>query len=90
MSDKWIPNYIRRDINYKPRDILTAQEYNAILNLLISQGDYNSSWLEYLQNDAIPEAISEIGEEEIEEVLTQAVREAIDELAASVVNKQAA
>ena len=87
MSDKWIPNYIRRDINYKPRDILTAQEYNAILNLLISQGDYNSSWLEYLQNDAIPEAISEIGEEEIEEVLTQAVREAIDELAASVVNK---
>lgn len=90
MSDKWIPNYIKRDINYKPRDILTAQEYNAILNLLISQGDYNSSWLEYLQNDAIPEAIREIGEEEIEEVLTNAVREAIAELAASVVNKTSA
>lgn len=90
MADKWIPNYIKRNINYKPRDVLTAQEYNAILNLLISQGDYNSSWLEYLQNDAIPEAIREIGEEEIEEVLTNAVREAIAALAASVVNKTSA
>ena len=90
MADKWIPNYIKRNINYKPRDVLTAQEYNAVLNLLISQGDYNSSWLEYLQNDAIPEAIREIGEEEIEEVLTNAVREAIAALAASVVNKTSA
>lgn len=87
MADKWIPNYIKREIKYNPRDILSAQEYNAILNLLISQGDYNSSWLDYMQNEAIPEAIRDIGIEEIEEVLTNVVREEIDALAASVVNK---
>lgn len=87
MATKWVPNYIKRNINYNPRDILSAQEYNAILNLLISQGDYNSSWIEYLQNDAIPEAIRDIGVEEIEEVLSTIVREEIDALAASVVNK---
>ena len=87
MADKWIPNYIKREIKYNPRDILSAQEYNAILNLLISQGDYNSSWLEYLQNDALPEAIRDIGMDEIEEVLSTIVREEIDALAAAVVNK---
>lgn len=87
MATQWIPNYIKRSIDYKPNYVLSAQEYNAILNLIISQGDYNSSWLEYLQNDAIPEAIRDIGIEEIEEVLTDAVQAAIDALAASVVNK---
>ena len=91
MSDnKWMPNYIKRDINYKPRDILTAQEYNAILNLLISQGDYNSSWLEYLQNDAIPDAIRDLSAEVIEEVITTLVREEIAALSASVTNKTSA
>ncbi len=87
MATQWIPNYIKRTINYNPRDILSAQEYNAILNLLITQGDYNSSWLEYMQNDAIPEAVRDIGIEEIEEVLTEVVQQEIDALAASVVNK---
>ena len=87
MATKWIPNYIKRNINYNPRDILSAQEYNAILNLLISQGDYNSSWLDYMQNEAIPEAIRDIGEEEIEEVLTEVIQQEISALAASVINK---
>lgn len=87
MATKWIPNFIKRTIQYNAKDVLTAQEYNAILNLLITQGDYNSSWLEYLQNDAIPEAIREIGIEEIEEVLTTVVEEEIAALAASTVNK---
>lgn len=87
MATKWIPNYIKRKLEYRPKDILTAQEYNAILNLLITQGDYNSSWLDYLQTDAIPEAIAEIGMEEIEEVLTVAVREELEALAHEVNNK---
>ena len=87
MAAKWIPNYIKRKINYRPKDILTAQEYNAILNLLITQGDYNSAWLDYLQTDAIPEAIAEIGMEEIEEALTEAVRQELDALAHEVNNK---
>lgn len=87
MATKWIPNYIKRNIEYRPKDILTAQEYNAILNLLITQGDYNSSWLDYLQTEAIPEAIAEIGMEEIEQVLTVAVREELEALAHEVNNK---
>lgn len=87
MSSKWTPSYIKRNINYRPKDVLTAQEYNAILNLLITQGDYNSSWIEYLQNDAIPEAIAEIGMEAIEAALTEAVREEIDSLAHEVTSK---
>ena len=87
MANEWIPNYIRRDVHYNPRDILTAQEYNALLNLIITQGDYNSSWLDYLQNEGIPEAIRDISVEELTEVLTVVVREEIAALSASVTNK---
>lgn len=87
MSREWIPNYIRQNMQYKPKDILTAQDYNAILNLLITQGDYNSEWLEYLQTEGVPEMILDIGMEQIQLVLTAAVRAEIDSLAASVVNK---
>lgn len=87
---KWIPNYIRRDINYKAHEILTAKEFNALLNLLITQGDYNSSWLEYLQNEGIPQAIADLSEAQIEKALTEAVAAELASLAASVVNKTAA
>lgn len=87
---KWIPNYIRRDINYKAHEILTAKEFNALLNLLITQGDYNSSWLEYLQNDGIPQAIADLSGDQIEKALTEAVAAELASLAASVVNKTAA
>ena len=90
MSTQWIPNYIRRNIDYHPNEILTAQEYNAILNLLIAQGDYNSEWLDYLQTDAIPEAIADISAEEIAAAISTAVTQAINALAASVINKTSA
>lgn len=87
MANQWIPNFIKRDINYKPNDILSAQEYNAILNLIITQGDYNSKWIEYLQNDAIPEAIENIAIQQIQEAITATVQQEIAALGASVVNK---
>lgn len=87
---KWIPNYIRRDINYKAHEILTAKEFNALLNLLITQGDYNSSWLEYLQNEGIPQAVADLSGDQIEKALTEAVAAELASLAASVVNKTAA
>lgn len=90
MSTQWIPNFIRRTMEYRPNDILTAQEYNAILNLLITQGDYNSEWLEYLQNDAIPEAIQDLSAEAIAAAISQAVRQEIASLTASVENKTSA
>lgn len=87
MSTQWIPNYIRREINYKPNDVLSAQEYNAILNLIITQGDYNSSWLQYLQTEGIPDAIENISIEQIQAAITAAVREEIAALTSAVVNK---
>lgn len=90
MSTQWIPNFIRRTMDYHPNDILTAQEYNAILNLLITQGDYNSEWLEYLQNDAIPEAIQDLSAEAIAAAISQAVRDEIGALTASVTSKTSA
>lgn len=90
MSTQYIPNYIKRSLNYNPKDILTAQEYNAILNLIITQGDYNSEWLEYLQNEGIPDAIAEISATEIAQAISEAVTQEIAELTASVINKTSA
>ena len=90
MSTQFIPNFIRRTMEYRPNDILTAQEYNAILNLLITQGDYNSEWLEYLQTVAIPEAIQDISAEAIAAAISQAVRDEIAALTASVSGKASA
>ena len=50
MSTTYTPKYIDRTIDYNPRDILTAQDFNEILNLIISQGNYNSHWLNDLYN----------------------------------------
>ena len=38
----WIPKFIHRVFDYKSHQTLSAKEMNAILNLLVAQGDYNS------------------------------------------------
>lgn len=88
--DSWIPNYIRKNIQYRPHEVLTAKEFNALLNLLITQGDYNSSWLEYLHKEGIPNAVADLNSEQIEEALKGAVASEIESIAASVVNKTSA
>lgn len=87
MTEQWIPNYIRRNIEYRPHEILTAKEFNAILNLIITQGDYNSRWLEYLTEHGIPDAIADISVEQLKEALTETVKDEVRDLAAAVVNK---
>lgn len=87
MSEQWIPNYIRRNIEYRPHEILTAKEFNAILNLIITQGDYNSRWLEYLTEHGIPDAIADISVAQLKEALTETVKDEVRDLAAAVVNK---
>ena len=87
---EWIPNYIRKNIQYRPHEVLTAKEFNALINLLITQGDYNSSWLEYLSTAGIPSAIADLNSDQIEKVLTEVVEAEVNALAASVVNKSSA
>jgi len=86
----WIPKFIHRVFDYKSHQTLSAKEMNAILNLIVAQGDYNSEWLQYLTEEGIPEAIAEMSEEQIEKALTQAVARELEALAASVVNKTSA
>ena len=85
--DSWIPNYIRKNIQYRPHEVLTAKEFNALLNLLITQGDYNSSWLEYLHKEGIPNAIADLNAEQIAKALEGAVAAEMEALTAAVVNK---
>lgn len=87
---EWIPNFIKKTVDYRPHDILTAKELNALLNLIITQGDYNSEWLDYLQNHGIPDAVADLTLEEVKESLNRIVEETVAALAASVRNKTSA
>lgn len=87
---EWIPNFIKKTVDYRPHDILTAKELNALLNLIITQGDYNSEWLDYLQNYGIPDAVADLTLEEVKESLNRVVEETVAALAASVRNKTSA
>lgn len=50
------PRYIERTVNYQTKDVITAQEFNNILNLLIEQGNYNSHWLAELYDIHVTES----------------------------------
>lgn len=41
----YIPTYIKRTINNKPKDVVTASYWNELFNLLINQGDRNAEEL---------------------------------------------
>ena len=86
----WIPKFIHRVFDYKSHQTLSAKEMNAILNLLVAQGDYNSEWLQYLTEEGIPDAIAKMSAEQIEQALTKAVAKELEALASSVVNKTSA
>ena len=38
----YIPMYIRRTINNRPKDVVTAKYWNELFNLLITQGDHTA------------------------------------------------
>lgn len=74
------PEYIDQLMNFSSGDIITADEYNTILNKLISQGDHNSEWLDYLDKIGIPAAIASISGEDIAEYISTQVSEQIEYL----------
>ena len=41
----YIPTYIKRTINNKPKDVVTASYWNELFNLLINQGDHTAEEL---------------------------------------------
>lgn len=42
---EFIPKYIKQVIDKRDSELVTAQEWNAMLNLLIQQGDHNAEFL---------------------------------------------
>ena len=46
----YIPTYIRRTINNRPKDVVTASYWNELFNLLITQGDHTAEELGNILN----------------------------------------
>lgn len=76
------PEYISELLNYSSGDIITADEFNLLLNKLIHQGDHNSEWLDYLDRIGIPAAVAEIAAGDISEYIAEVVSEEIAQLTA--------
>lgn len=87
---QWIPKLIQKNLAYKSQEVVTAADYNAILNLLITQGDYNSAWLEWLTKEGLPEFFKELNGEDIRQMVVQAASEQLAALAATSANKTSA
>lgn len=49
----WDPKYIRKLINDAPRTAINAEYWNALWNLVITQGDHNAEAIEDLINGEI-------------------------------------
>ena len=46
----YIPTYIKRTIDNKPKDVVTASYWNELFNLLITQGDHTAEELDNILN----------------------------------------
>lgn len=90
MATTWIPKFIKKIFEYKALELITPEEFNSILNLLVAQGDYNAAWLDYLTTVGIPDALVNLNKEVIAQAITETVQEAIAALSASVTNKTSA
>ena len=87
---QWIPKFIKKDLNYKSQDVVTAADYNAVFNLLITQGDYNSEWLAWLTQEGFAEFFKDLNGDDIKQLVVQAAGEQLEELAAASTNKTSA
>lgn len=90
MAQTWIPKFIHKESEYKSQQIVTADDYNAYLNLLIAQGDYNSEWLNWLTTEGIIEQLTDISGEDIQQAIIDAAQDQIDQLVSDSKNKTSA
>lgn len=89
-SKTWIPKYVRKESNYKSKQIVTADDYNAYLNMLIKQGDYNSEWLDWLTKEGVLDQLTDINGEDIQQAIIDTATEQLDQLVADSKNKTSA
>ena len=86
----WVPKFIQKNLAYKPQEVVTAADYNALFNLLITQGDYNSEWLAWLTNEGFAEFFKDLNGEDIKQMVVQAASEQLASLASASANKTSA
>jgi hypothetical protein len=89
-ENTWSPKYIKRELNYRAQDVLSAAEYNAILNLLIAQGDHNSAWLEWLAAEGLKQYFDSLSDTTLSDSVVEKAQELLNALAATSVNKTSA
>lgn len=53
----YIPKYIKQTLDYKKGELVTAEDYNNILNLLIAASDYNTDILNAIANNNLTELV---------------------------------
>lgn len=92
---EFTPKYIKQTISKRDKDIVTSQEWNAILNLLIQQGDHNSLFLTQIASDCttfeevanmISEKMKEIGAADMAKSVYDPDGNGIVKMADTVVN----
>ena len=89
-ENTWSPKYIKRELNYRAQDVLSAAEYNSILNLLIAQGDHNSAWLEWLSSEGLKQYFDSLSDTTLSDSVVAKAQELLNSLAAASVNKTSA
>ena len=64
----YIPTYIKRTIDNKPKDVVTASYWNELFNLLITQGDHTAEELGNILNH-FTTVITDIANETVDTIV---------------------
>lgn len=58
--EQFNPMYIRQKLEYKKQDIVTAEEFNNVFNLLLAASDHNSEVLNAIINDPATKLVQDV------------------------------
>lgn len=58
--EQFNPMYIQQHLDYKKRDVVTAADFNGILNLLVAASDHNSEVLNAIINDPATKLVQDV------------------------------
>lgn len=92
---EFVPKYIKQVMSKRDSETVTAQEWNAIINLLIEQGDYNAEFLRQIAQTCstteeiqilIDQKVLDIGSADMARATYDANRNNIVDVAESVID----
>ena len=75
---EFIPKYIKQILDWRDSEKITAQQYNAILNLLVEQGDNNTEFLTNIANAvSTTEEVKKLIDQKIVEISSADMAQAV-------------